>query len=141
MSQNYPGINISLYCYPRDGKTPHYPIGAYPECFGVYSELLPVREVCMMLVMDSLTDKVDWHKKIFDAEIVGKWRKEALEQPEEGLYFQAIDRRGGHDSQDEDDSEDKEDEEDEGRNWAQIRPPTRSRIITEATFDFVRCQV
>ena len=75
----------------------------------------------MMLVMDSLTDKVDWHKKIFDVEIVGKWRKEALEQPEEGLYFQATDSQG--------------------RKWAQIRHPTRSRIITEATFNFVRCQV
>ena len=91
-----------------------------------------------MLVMDSLTDKVDWHKKIFDVEIVGKWRKEALEQPDEGLYFQATNRQGVHDKQGEDDSQD---EEHEGRNWAQIRPPTRSRIITGATFDFVRCQV
>lgn len=80
----------------------------------------------MMLVMDSLTDKVDWHKKVFDVEIVGKWRKEALEQPEEGLYFQATDSQG---------------EEDEGRNWARVRNSPRLRIITEATFDFVRCQV
>ena len=127
MSQKYPGVNISLFCYPcLNDTTPHYPIGAYPECYGVCSELLPVREVCMMLVMDSLTDKVDWHKKVFDVEIVGKWRKEALEQPEEGLYFQATDSQG---------------EEDEGRNWARVRNSPRLRIITEATFDFVRCQV
>lgn len=47
------------------------------------SDLLPVREVAMMGIMDRLTDKKDWHKKVFDDIIVEKWREEAMAIPDE----------------------------------------------------------
>lgn len=38
---------------------------------------LTAREVAMLGVMNALTDKPDWHKKVFDDEIVAKWKQEA----------------------------------------------------------------
>jgi hypothetical protein len=37
----------------------------------------------MMNIMDRLTDKEDWQKKIVDEEIVSKWCEEALAIPDE----------------------------------------------------------
>lgn len=39
----------------------------------------------MMDVMEKLTDKVNWHQKVFDEDIVSKWREEALAIPD--TYF------------------------------------------------------
>ena len=33
---------------------------------GSRSEVLAVKEVAVMILMDTLTDKPDWHKKVFD---------------------------------------------------------------------------
>ena len=32
----------------------------------------------MMRLMNQLSDKPDWHQKVFDAEIKARWRQEAL---------------------------------------------------------------
>lgn len=112
MPYEYPGVNIDLHCYSNDGPT--YPIGAHTNCWGAESQLLPVREVFMMVLMDQLSDKVDWHKKVFDEQIVSKWRKEALEQPEDKLFSQIVEA----------DAADK------------ISKP-RARFITENTFEHV----
>ena len=40
--------------------------------------ILTVRELNMMAIMDKITDKPDWDKKVFDDTIVQKWRQEAL---------------------------------------------------------------
>ncbi|ELR05446.1 hypothetical protein VC83_03609 [Pseudogymnoascus destructans] len=112
MSHEYPGINIDLRYYNNHG--PIYPIGAHGNCFGANSELLPVREVFMMVLMDRLSDKVGWHKKVFDEEIVSKWRKEALEQPEDKLFSQVVEAKGG---------------------GIKVSMP-RTRIISEAAFDY-----
>lgn len=32
----------------------------------------------MMAVMDQLTDKPEWYRKVFDDEIVGKWKVEVM---------------------------------------------------------------
>jgi len=40
----------------------------------------------MMDVMEKLTDKAQWNKKVFDDEIVEKWKKEALATPKKQLY-------------------------------------------------------
>ncbi|KAI7784137.1 hypothetical protein LA080_010449 [Diaporthe eres] len=45
------------------------------------SPRLTAREVAMLGVMNALTDKPDWHKKIFDDEIVAKWKQEACALP------------------------------------------------------------
>ena len=37
----------------------------------------------MMSIMDRLTDKPGWHKKVFDETIVSKWREEALSIPDD----------------------------------------------------------
>lgn len=34
-----------------------------------------------MAVMDRLTDKPEWHRKVFDTEIVSKWKQEAMAVP------------------------------------------------------------
>ena len=40
--------------------------------------ILTARELNMMAIMDKITDKPDWDKKVFDETIVQKWRQEAL---------------------------------------------------------------
>jgi cell pole-organizing protein PopZ len=90
-----------------------YAIGAHRDCFGSFSYLLPIREVFMMAAMDAckssapqllprrrthsdhcnqtaVTDKPNWHEKVFDDAIVAKWRKEAMEQPEDELYARIV---------------------------------------------------
>jgi hypothetical protein len=41
---------------------------------------LIVRELSILEVMDALTDKPGWNKRLFNEGIVGKWRQEALEK-------------------------------------------------------------
>ncbi|KAH1546324.1 hypothetical protein LV164_007421 [Aspergillus fumigatus] len=36
------------------------------------------REILMMRALNSITDKLDWEKKVFDEEITAKWRKEFI---------------------------------------------------------------
>lgn len=43
-------------------------------------------DIFQMDVMGKLTDKPDWHKKIFDDAIVEKWRTEALAIPDDDFY-------------------------------------------------------
>lgn len=45
------------------------------------SPRLTAREVAMLGVMNALTDKPDWHRKIFDDEIAGRWKEEARAVP------------------------------------------------------------
>ena len=42
---------------------------------------LTIREVSMLKLMDALTDKPDWSRKVVDDKIVEKWHKEALTMP------------------------------------------------------------
>ncbi|KFY31568.1 hypothetical protein V493_00997 [Pseudogymnoascus sp. VKM F-4281 (FW-2241)] len=111
MSHEYPGVNYALRVYPD--STPVYITDAHDDCLGHLSQLLPVREVFMMVLMDRLSDKVDWHKKVFDEEIVAKWRKEALEHPEDKLFSQVV----------------------EGKSGDKV-PMPRAHIISEAAFDY-----
>lgn len=78
----YPGLGLPLRAYsPSAYKFPFFPIGAHGSCCGSESLPLPVREVAMMSVMETLTDKPDWHIKVNDDSIVSKWRTEALAMP------------------------------------------------------------
>src|SRR5437773_1016839 len=81
----YPGLGLPLR-YNGSPVTDFYPIGAHRDCEGATSDLLPVREVAMMNIMEKLTDKHSWHEKVFDDLIVSKWREEALEIPDGDLW-------------------------------------------------------
>lgn len=82
---DYPGLGLPLRHNPQRDYG-FYPIGAHGSCYGADSKMLPVREVAMMSIMDRLTDKEDWHKKVFDDTIVSKWRKEAMAIPDEHFW-------------------------------------------------------
>ncbi|KAF7907850.1 hypothetical protein BELL_0449g00070 [Botrytis elliptica] len=89
---DYPGLGLPLRHDPQslsDDKS-HYPIGAHHGCWGATSNLIYVRELAMMSIMDRLTEKEDWHKKVFNEEIVSKWRAEALAIPDEQFWMMAI---------------------------------------------------
>lgn len=81
----YPGLNLPLrYLPPNDeGYAIHFPT---PDYGGINPYF--VREVAMMQVMEQLTDKQDWERKVFDQEIVDKWRKEALAIPDTHWWMQ-----------------------------------------------------
>lgn len=81
----YPGLGLPLG-HNDEPATGFYPIGAHSSCSGATSDPLPVREVAMMNIMERLTDKNDWHKKVFDEQVVCKWRKETLEIPDKDLW-------------------------------------------------------
>ncbi|KUJ09394.1 uncharacterized protein LY89DRAFT_628514 [Mollisia scopiformis] len=85
---DYPGLGLPLRHFHQDDND-SYPLGIHGNCWGSDSDLLPVREVAMMIIMDRLMDKPDWEKKVFDDEIIAKWRKEALEYPDDSLWKQA----------------------------------------------------
>lgn len=38
-----------------------------------------LRELSMIRVMDQLTDKPEWTRKVYDEVIVAKWKNEAME--------------------------------------------------------------
>ena len=98
MSLNsYPGLGLNLRHHDQDGRDHEiYPIGIHPECYGADSEMLLVREVAMMIVMDRLTDKPDWHVKVFDDAIAEKWIQEGLALPVERLYDDIVDTGRHH---------------------------------------------
>lgn len=85
----YPGLGLPLRhgmhrgnIQPDERKS-YYPIGAHHSCGCSLSDPLPIREVAMMSFMDTLTDKEEWHKKVFDEEIVAKWHEEARQIPDQ----------------------------------------------------------
>lgn len=67
---NLPGFGLPVNYRPDE----HFP-NAVLDWSGT---ILTVRELNMMAIMDKITDKTDWDKKIFDEAIVQKWRQEAL---------------------------------------------------------------
>ncbi|KAK7431822.1 hypothetical protein QQZ08_001763 [Neonectria magnoliae] len=74
-------------CLPGFGLPVGYrPDHAFPILIGDLDRdwsavTLTIREVCMLKLMNDITDKPDWSRKVNDPEIVAKWRKEALEMP------------------------------------------------------------
>lgn len=64
-----------------------------------------------------MTDKPDWHEKVFDDTIVAKWRKEAMEQPEDELYARILNRPRHGLSENE-------------------LPKPRARILSDKAFDY-----
>ena len=44
-----------------------------------YGQALTVRELKMIELMNQITEKPDWNRKVFDENITQKWRQEALD--------------------------------------------------------------
>ncbi|KAM0520740.1 hypothetical protein ACHAPE_003138 [Trichoderma viride] len=111
----YPRVNLPMgpeYVRPDD-QVPIYPIGL-PDARAADSYILPIREVAMMMLMDTLTDKPNWHEKVFDETIVAKWRHEAMTQPQHGLFLRIM----------------------EGK-WSSYKHPfPQCRIVSEEAFEF-----
>lgn len=98
---SYPGLGLNLRYHDQDGRGDGrneeiYPIGIHPNCYGADSEMLLIREVAMMIVMNQLTDKLDWHVKVFDDTIDEKWIEEGLALPVEPLYNDIVDTEKSH---------------------------------------------
>ncbi|KAH8427366.1 DUF4246 domain-containing protein [Aspergillus melleus] len=73
-----PGFNLPLDFAPR---TPHdtpllFPNALHEEDveYGRTSRAYVHREILMMQVMNSITDKPEWERKVFDDQIITKWR-------------------------------------------------------------------
>lgn len=113
-SYKYPGVNLPLRHLDQRERhgVDYYRLGSFTGARNSQSELLQVREVAMMILQDRLTDKPNWHEKVFDETIVAKWRNEALTQSEDDIHREIV----------------------AGKN---ISKPMRTRIITEAAFDYV----
>lgn len=60
MNQPYTGSRVGEY------EWKHYPIGAHASSPGAISDIIFVRELAMMNIMEQLTNKEDWNKKVFD---------------------------------------------------------------------------
>jgi hypothetical protein len=94
-----------------------------------------------VIIMETLTDKQDWHKKIFDGEIVSKWKKEALSYPDTILWQQATGgkvatRFGEEDDEDDEDMESEEHDEDEEL-YPTSAPRRLKGIMSNEAFDYV----
>lgn len=113
----YPGVNLPMgpEHVRHDERVPIYPIGL-PDARAADSYILPIREVAMMMLMDTLTDKPNWHEKVFDEAIVAKWRHEAMTQPQHGLFLRIM----------------------EGKWDVDTHPFPQGRILSEKAFEFVR---
>ncbi|KAM0426062.1 hypothetical protein ACHAPT_008693 [Fusarium lateritium] len=95
----YPGLGLDLRFHDQnEGRDEIYPVGIHPNCFYAESEMLLVREVAMMIIMDRLTDKPDWHIKVFDDTITQKWIEEGLAFPVRPMYNEIV--RDGKPAQD-----------------------------------------
>lgn len=90
-AKQYPGIHLPMAYRPyhwqsiQDFKA-YYAYADVPEAEDAESKLLQIRELAMMIMMDTLTDKPGWHQKVFDEAIVAKWRAEAMDQPQDSLF-------------------------------------------------------
>jgi hypothetical protein len=84
-TNGYPGLGLTLW-EEQEYTDTSFLLGAHACCAGFQSKPLPVRELAMLCVMETLTDKPDWHRKVFDEEIVARWRKEALVIPNEQFW-------------------------------------------------------
>ena len=123
----YPGFGLPLRNWEFDNYG-FYPIGSHHNVYGSESEIIPVRELAVMDVLEKLTDKPDWHKKVFDDEIVAKWRKEALAIPNQHFWHLAIAAKSQHWTHDDDRLELHDDR----------QSCILENILDEATFDTVR---
>ncbi|KHN96906.1 WD40 repeat-like-containing domain protein [Metarhizium album ARSEF 1941] len=71
-----PGSGLPLQYLPPSKK--HFPIFMGDGESDWSAATLLIREVCMLKMLDQLTDKPEWWLKVHDAEITSRWKTEAL---------------------------------------------------------------
>ncbi|KAI8949348.1 hypothetical protein F4801DRAFT_591217 [Xylaria longipes] len=71
-----PGFGMPLTQLPELGEK--YFMHALWDEWRFLSAGLKLREVRMMEFMNQITDKPEWERKVFDEEIVNRWREEAM---------------------------------------------------------------
>ncbi|KGO68163.1 Protein of unknown function DUF4246 [Penicillium italicum] len=77
-----PGFNVKLNCQP-DQNVMHTWYHGFPNALddnelqeGYLNDLVTHREVLMMRVVNTITDKPQWDQKVFNKDITTKWRDE-----------------------------------------------------------------
>lgn len=90
----YPGLGFDLRYHSQEYNDVIYPLGIHTNCHGSDSDMLLVREVAMMIVMEKLTDKPDWHLKVNDREIAARWRSEMMALPAKALWDEVVGGKG-----------------------------------------------
>lgn len=123
----YPGFGLPLRNWEWSNYG-FYPIGSHHNAYGSESEIIPVRELAVMDVLEKLTDKPDWHQKVFDDEIVAKWRNEALAIPDQHFWHLATAAKSQYWTHDDDRLELHDDR----------QSCILENILDEGTFDTVR---
>ncbi|TFA99926.1 hypothetical protein CCMA1212_008338 [Trichoderma ghanense] len=74
---NVPGFGLPLgYMPPEEDRSPVL-IGV--DGYDWKAATLLIREVCMLKFMEELTNKPQWWEKVWDVDIVEKWKQEALQ--------------------------------------------------------------
>ncbi|KAK1835685.1 hypothetical protein QBC39DRAFT_148702 [Podospora conica] len=88
----YPGWDLDVdwerHTFNGSNGYIQYPIANSSETEGFcqMSEMICVREVSMMLAMDRISDKPDWHIKVFDDDMAAKWREEITAWRDDDLW-------------------------------------------------------
>ncbi|CAA7268674.1 unnamed protein product [Cyclocybe aegerita] len=84
-----PGFGLPLnYGFPSEGKDSRFPSALLPEDIKegrTTLALTTLREFKMLQIMNQITDKPDWHTKVFDETIAAKWKSEAIAQDARGV--------------------------------------------------------
>ncbi|KAK3906166.1 hypothetical protein C8A05DRAFT_12054 [Staphylotrichum tortipilum] len=90
----YPGWGLELRWpeWYNDDQQFIYPIGVSNESEESVVKKISVREAAMMMAMEELTDKPDWHIKVFDDEIASRWHREFTTSDDRVLW----ERLDGH---------------------------------------------
>lgn len=128
----YPGLGLPLR---TEAAEISYSSGAHSSCSDSDTGLLPVRELAMMHIMDRLADKADWNKKVWNEDIVAKWRAEAKAIPDIewwNIATKGKDMRG--------DEEMSEPEDEDYHPYLQLRCQLEG-IVNDNTFDCVSKEV
>jgi hypothetical protein len=73
-SDKLPGLGLPLSFMPEE----HFPTAVPHWQTGWAGTPVTVRERAMETIMNLITDKPDWHRKVLDDSIISKWRQEAL---------------------------------------------------------------
>ncbi|KAH8722611.1 hypothetical protein GQ44DRAFT_807457 [Phaeosphaeriaceae sp. PMI808] len=83
--------------YPGLGLPVHYMenVDSYRAAMESSLKRIYVRELAIMSIMEKLTDKPNWQKKVFDDIIVAKWHEKALAIHNELLFYIAASSKCG----------------------------------------------